>query len=55
MAWITKMNKSKRQFLAAVFKFSLVAFGGPSAHIAMLLKEFVDKKKICHSKRIIRV
>ena len=47
------MNKSKRQFLAAVFKFSLVAFGGPSAHIAMLLKEFVDKKKFVTQKELL--
>ena len=53
MAWITKMNKSKREFLAAVFKFSLVAFGGPSAHIAMLIKEFVDKKKFVTQKELL--
>lgn len=28
-----------------MLKFSFIAFGGPHAHIAMMLKEFVEKKK----------
>ncbi len=28
-----------------VLKFTFVAFGGPQAHIAMMIKEFVEKKK----------
>ena len=47
------MNKNKGQFLLAVFKFSLIAFGGPSAHIAMLMKEFVEKKKFVTQKELL--
>lgn len=53
MVWITKMIKNKGQFLLAVFKFSLIAFGGPSAHIAMLMKEFVEKKKFVTQKELL--
>jgi chromate transporter len=39
------VSKSKLQFLKDVLIFTFVAFGGPQAHIAMMLKDFVQKKK----------
>src|SRR5574343_618124 len=39
------MKTKNIKFLFDVLKFSFIAFGGPQAHIAMMLKEFVDKKK----------
>ena len=39
------MKTKNIRFLFDVLKFSFIAFGGPQAHIAMMLKEFVDKKK----------
>ncbi len=39
------MENKKLKFLVDVLKFTFTAFGGPQAHIAMMLKEFVEKKK----------
>lgn len=39
------MKTTNIKFLFDVLKFSFIAFGGPQAHIAMMLKEFVEKKK----------
>ncbi len=39
------MENKKLKFLLDVIKFTFTAFGGPQAHIAMMLKEFVEKKK----------
>lgn len=39
------MENKKLKFLLDVLKFTFTAFGGPQAHIAMMLKEFVEKKK----------
>lgn len=39
------MENKKGKFLLDVLKFSFTAFGGPQAHIAMMLKEFVERKK----------
>lgn len=39
------LENRKFKFLLDVIKFSVTAFGGPQAHIAMMLKEFVEKKK----------
>ncbi len=39
------MENRKLKFLLDVLKFTFTAFGGPQAHIAMMLKEFVEKKK----------
>ncbi len=39
------MKTTNIRFLFDVLKFSFIAFGGPQAHIAMMLKEFVEKKK----------
>ena len=32
-------------FLKAVFLYSLTAFGGPQAHIAMMMKTFVRQRR----------
>ncbi len=39
------MKNTNIKFLFDVLKFSFTAFGGPQAHIAMLLKQFVEKKQ----------
>ena len=39
------MNKRKLFFLRDVFFYTLTSFGGPQAHIAILLREFVEKRR----------
>ncbi len=38
------MNKRQLLFLRDAFIYTLTAFGGPQAHIAILLREFVEKR-----------
>jgi chromate transporter len=44
---IFKINLKKRKliFLTDVFTYTLSAFGGPQAHLAIMLREFVEKRK----------
>lgn len=44
----------KVKFLLEVLKFTFTAFGGPQAHIAMMLKEFVEKKKYVTEEELIQ-
>lgn len=44
----------KIKFLLEVLKFTFTAFGGPQAHIAMMLKEFVEKKKYVTEEELIQ-
>lgn len=39
------MNKRKLIFLRDVLFYTLTSFGGPQAHIAVLMREFVDKRQ----------
>lgn len=39
------MNKRHILFLRDVFFYTLTAFGGPQAHLAYLLREFVEKRR----------
>jgi len=39
------LKKRKLIFLADVFIYTLSAFGGPQAHLAIMLREFVEKRK----------
>jgi chromate transporter len=39
------LKKRKLIFLSDVFVYTLSAFGGPQAHLAILLREFVEKRK----------
>ena len=39
------MSKRKLIFLRDVFFYTLTSFGGPQAHIAVLMREFVDKRR----------
>jgi chromate transporter len=39
------MKKNKLLFIRDVIIYTLTAFGGPQAHISILLREFVEKKK----------
>lgn len=47
------MSKPKLRFLRDVLIFTFIAFGGPQAHIAMMLKEFVAKKKYITEEELI--
>ncbi len=47
------MSKAQLLFLKDVFIFTLTAFGGAQAHIAMMLKEFVEKKKYLTEEELI--
>jgi len=42
---MTKLNARKLLFLRDVLVFTLTAFGGAQAHLAMMLKEFVMKRR----------
>lgn len=44
----------KIKFLLEILKFTFTAFGGPQAHIAMMLKEFVEKKKYVTEEELIQ-
>jgi chromate transporter len=48
------LENKKIKFLLDVLKFSFTAFGGPQAHIAMMLKEFVEKKKYVTESELIQ-
>ena len=39
------MRKRKLKFLGDVLVYTLSAFGGPQAHLAIMLREFVEKRK----------
>src|SRR6202046_2686230 len=39
------MNRRQLIFLRNVVVYTFTAFGGPQAHIAILLREFVEKRK----------
>jgi chromate transporter len=39
------MNKRKLLFLRDVLIYTFTAFGGPQAHIAMMMREFVEKRR----------
>jgi len=39
------LKKRKLIFLGDVFLYTLSAFGGPQAHLAIMLREFVEKRK----------
>ena len=39
------MNKQQLLFLRDVLVYTFTSFGGPQAHIAMLLRDFVEKRK----------
>src|ERR1700743_2414218 len=39
------MNRRQLLFLRDVFFYTITSFGGPQAHIAVLLREFVEKRR----------
>lgn len=47
------MDTNQRRFLKDVGIFTFSAFGGPQAHIAMMLKEFVARKKYVTEEELI--
>lgn len=49
------MSKRKLFFLRDVIWFTLSAFGGPQAHIAMMLKEMVQKRRYISEKELIEL
>lgn len=56
--WITKtinLNKRNLLFLYDVVWFTITAFGGPQAHIAMMLKELVAKRKYLSEEELLEL
>lgn len=51
---MTKLKRHQR-FFVEVFRLALFAFGGPSAHIAMMLKRLVEERKYLTEKELLEL
>jgi len=49
------MNKRKLLFIRDVIFYTLSAFGGPQAHIAILLREFVQKRRYITEEELVEL
>lgn len=49
------MNKRKLLFIRDVIFYTLTAFGGPQAHIAILLREFVQKRRYVTEEELVEL
>src|ERR1700679_3037389 len=53
--WTENMKKRQLLFLRDVTIYSFTAFGGPQAHIAVLLREFVEKRRYVTEEELIEL
>lgn len=49
------MNKRQLLFIRDVFFYTLTAFGGPQAHIAILLREFAQKRRYITEEELVEL
>lgn len=49
------MSKRERLFLRDIFFFTISSFGGPQAHIALMLKNFVQKRQYLSEKELLEI
>lgn len=49
------MNKRKLLFIRDIIFYTLTAFGGPQAHIAILLREFVQKRRYITEEELVEL
>src|ERR1700733_15199288 len=53
--WTQQMKKRQLLFIRDVVIYTFTAFGGPQAHIAVLLREFVEKRRYITEEELIEL
>src|SRR3984885_10288511 len=53
--WTQQMKKRQLLFIRDVVIYTFTAFGGPQAHIAVLLREFVEKRRYVTEEELIEL